>query len=150
MKFYTSYYGNYKNIPKNLMCVQISRTCPDGLENNDNFTKVQNSILAPSDELLYNMKSGKLSETEYKRQYLVELLQNIQSKGFKNLKEYIFEIEKTYNSFQSKWDGIIFMCYESPEKFCHRHIIRNLLTKVYNIECVEYPYTKEHTSDALF
>lgn len=152
MKYFTSYYGNYKNIPKNYMCVQISRTCPEGLENNSNFSKIRNCILAPSEELLSDMKSGKITEEEYKKRYVIEVLTSIQTiQGCKDLKEYIHKVEAIYSTFQTKWDAIVFMCYETPDKFCHRHILANLLTKIYRIECIEYSSEKEKSeTNALF
>ena len=37
MKFYTSYYGNYKSIPTDYYCVGISRYCPDGFKDNPDY-----------------------------------------------------------------------------------------------------------------
>lgn len=156
MKFYTSYYTNFKNIPKNFLCVQISRTCPGSLEDNENFVAVKDCILAPSAELLSDKKSNKISEDEYKRRYVTELFEKLQNKGYKDLKEYVQAVEKVYNdTFPPKWSAIVFMCYESPDKFCHRHILRNLLTKIYSVECLEYTnYQKteniEQISSVLF
>ena len=158
MKYFTSYYANYDNIPKNYSCVQISRTCPEGLEHNSNFTKVRNCILAPSEELLSDMKAGKITEDEYKKRYITEILTNIPNiyKDCKDLKDWIRKVEDIYSTFQTKYDAIVFMCYEAPDKFCHRHILAKLLTNIYHINCIELETKKEdkkkedYSTDALF
>ena len=58
---FTSYYGNIKNLPKDLILVSISRGCPD-IPNVHRFVEV-----APSKELLDGYKSGKYSKNDYIR-----------------------------------------------------------------------------------
>ena len=38
----------------------------------------------------------------------------------------------------TKWDAIVFMCYEKPSDFCHRHLFRRLLNNIYHIQCDEF------------
>lgn len=35
------------------------------------------------------------------------------------------------------WQPAFILCYETPEKFCHRHIVATWLTE-YNIDCMEW------------
>ena len=66
MKFYTSYYANIKNIPKNCMCVPISLMIPDFIREMSDVTIVRNNFIAPDIELLNDIKEGRINEEEYK------------------------------------------------------------------------------------
>ena len=137
MKFYTSYYGNYKNIPTDYFCVGISRYCPDGFMNDDykNFLFVRNNILAPEKELLDDMKSGKETEDGYKRRYVEHLLSYFgEGKRYDSFEDFINAISE---NFRDKYQAIVFLCYEKPNDFCHRHILRNLMNRIFHIPCEE-------------
>ena len=137
MKFYTSYYGNYKNIPTDYFCVGISRYCPDGFMNDDykNFLFVRNNILAPEKELLDDMKSGKETEDGYKRRYVEHLLSHFgEGKMYDSFEDFINAISE---NFRDKYQAIVFLCYEKPTDFCHRHILRNLMNRIFHIPCEE-------------
>lgn len=136
MKLFTSYYGNYKNIPSNYLCIGISKTCPfkDWNVNNyyPNFVHYKHNMLVPDDELLAKVKNGECTEQEFKRIYVTQIF------------EYLNQIGMTVNSWShqfdevfTSWDGIVFMCYELPDEFSHRHIFRKLLN-LYGVKCEEY------------
>ena len=39
----------------------------------------------------------------------------------------------------AEWKPTFILCYETPEKFCHRHIVADWLTKTgYSIQCKEW------------
>ena len=137
MKFYTSYYANYRNIPANYMCVGISRTCPDGFNNpdNKNFLFVRDNILAPTKELLSDFKEGRETEEGYKRRYVESLLSSFgEGKKYNSFEDFI---EAVGDNFKDKYEAVVFLCYEKPGDFCHRNILRNLMVRIYHIPCEE-------------
>jgi len=137
MKFYTSYYANFKNIPTNFVCVGISRSCPDGFEDGGypNFLFVKDNILAPDSALLEDFKAGRETEDGYKRRYIEHFLDQFgYYKKFKSFEDFVAALEKEYGD---KYEAMVFLCYEKPSDFCHRHILRDMMNKVFNIPCEE-------------
>lgn len=138
MKFYTSYYGNYKNIPTDYYCVGISRYCPDGFKDNPdykNFLFVKDNIFAPTKDLLEDMKSGNETEEGYKRRYVEHLLSQFgEGHMYNSFEDFINAIS---DNFSDKYQAIVFLCYEKPNDFCHRHILRNLMNRIFHIPCEE-------------
>ena len=67
LTYYTSYYANYKNIPKDFLCVGISRFVPETFKysNYNNFIWNKDNFLAPSIQLLSDIKNNKIDEDEY-------------------------------------------------------------------------------------
>lgn len=139
IKLFTSYYANYKNIPKSYLCIGISRYCPEWFETNppDNFFFTKSNFLAPSEELLNDIKSNSITQEEYKKRYVTELYTNLAKIGYNDLGKWARDLIVIWTQ-ENVYDGIVFMCYERPEEFCHRHIFRNILNKICNIECKEY------------
>ena len=135
MKHYTSYYSNYKNIPKNYYCVGISRVCPNWFADRDlsNFVFYRNNFLAPSENLLAEFKANKISEDEYKKRYAKGLLEGMQAAGYSSIPDWVVALDNNY----SEWEAVVFLCYESPDTFCHRQVLKRLLN-LYNIQCDEY------------
>lgn len=150
MKLYTSYYANYKNIPADYMCIGISQVCPFTDLNAgsfySNFVFYKDNMLAPSRELLSGFKAGKYTSQEYKKMYVTRIFEFLEASG-ETLPEWVSKLEEAY----AKWKGIVFLCYESPDKFCHRHIFSKLLN-LYGIPCDEYGVDAcnehEHVPDA--
>lgn len=103
---YTSYFAKAKNFDKNkfILC-QISNSAPFELDGKLSvFIPDWNTIVSPK-------KNGLIDEHEYKKRYLSQL--NSSRDSVLN----IIKLLKTFNK------DIILMCYESPDKFCHRHIL---------------------------
>lgn len=69
------------------------------------------SVLAPTDEML----ALKDRTSEYEKRYKEEILSHLP----------LIEIFETLSRIASKeaLDKVVLLCYESPEKFCHRHIV---------------------------
>ena len=65
-------------------------------------------ILAPPWELVVSIKNQSMTEAEY----VVEYLKVIKARG-----------ATPYNIQADLGSDAILLCYESPEKFCHRHIV---------------------------
>lgn len=144
MKLYTSYYANYQNIPKDLYCIGISRMCPEWFKNNHltNFVHYKNNFLAPSEKLLSSFKADECTEEDYKRTYITDLFTGLKEMGYQDIPSWVSVLESNYSS---NWKGVVFLCYEKPENFCHRHLFRRLLKNIYGIPCEEYGVPEEKT-----
>ena len=143
IKLYTSYYANMKNIPATYLMVGISRTCPEWLKENtsDNFLWTPNNILAPPASLLSDIKSGKIDQNQYTERYK-EHIHYIFShnRDFRDVQDWY---ENMNDEFEDKYDAVVFLCYEKPTDFCHRHILREMLNYEYRIRCDELNYKEE-------
>lgn len=142
MKHFTSYYANFGNIPKDYMCIGISRTCPEWFKdkNISNFMFIRDNVLAPSESILYSYKNGTITEEEYKKQYITDVLSKVQNELKElSIPSWISKMDVHFaTEFDTKYQGIVFMCYEKPSDFCHRHLFRRMLTNVYGIPCEEF------------
>lgn len=147
MRFYTSYYANFKNIPTNYVCVGISRTCPDGFEGKSNFVFVKDNFLAPPAGLLRDMKDGNETEEGYKRRYIKHILETFsEGRKFKDFPSFIEKVEENY---KNQYDAVVFLCYEKPESFCHRHILRAMMNKIFRIPCEELAVPENPKADKI-
>ena len=146
MRFYTSYYANFKNIPSNYICVGISRMCPEGFEGKENFIFVKDNYLAPPKDLIEDMKSGNETEDGYKRRYVKHILETFApGKKFESFQGFVNKIEEFY---KNEYDAVVFLCYERPDAFCHRHILRALMNRIFRIPCEELEVpTKENKNN---
>lgn len=113
-RIYTSYFANLKNIPENSVVVSIARSQPQGM----NLPEFK--AFAPSAELLLAYKQGKVTNEGYEAQYLAQL------KALPNLSE-IEEHLAQYTKDQDK--NLVFLCWESKGKFCHRHLLAKFFAK---------------------
>lgn len=104
---YTSYFANLRNVPSSIEPIAISLFVP-------NFYNGKRAIdLAPSKEILNSYKAGEINESEYKKMYL-DLLESR-----------IVSIEDWLSYFEQH--SVVLVCYEGKDKFCHRHILGELL-----------------------
>ena len=143
MPFFTSYYANIKNIPKSYLCLGISQICPDWLIDNDEYTNfifVKNKCLAPSMSLFQDYKNDKVSIDEYKKRYIYGLYDILINKlNYYSIPAFFRELSYSFiNETEIPMDGIVFLCYETPDKFCHRHLLRRLMNFIYKIPCKEF------------
>lgn len=128
MKIYTSYFGQLKNIEKdNIIPIAICRYLPkyyNGLV----YQKV-----APSEDILNTCRS---SHNEYMNRFTNEILFKL------NPIDVIKDIAKLSNK-----QDLCLLCYETPEKFCHRHLVAKWLNDYFtNINIEEYnPYNIKQT-----
>ena len=116
---YTSYFAKAMKLDmdKNAI-ICIARYIPNWV-NKSNMNHLIS--LAPSEQLLKDYKANKVNEEQFKEIYLKELDESL---GINDLIEFFKQIEQ-----ESKENGInvILCCYEAPDKFCHRHILKELL-----------------------
>ena len=123
---YTSYFAKTAKLNKDeniLIC--ISRYIPKWV---DKDSMLHLLSLAPSEQLLKDYKANKVTEEQFKEQYIKGLDENI---GLGNLLNYFKEIEQ--DSSKNNID-VYLICYEAPDKFCHRHILADLLKDVISIQ----------------
>ena len=69
------------------------------------------SMLAPTDEIL----ALKDRPSEYEKRYKADILNHLSQI------EVYHELVRIAK--ESSLDKVVLLCYESPEKFCHRHIV---------------------------
>jgi uncharacterized protein YeaO (DUF488 family) len=127
---FTSYYGNLKNIPDDMLKISISRYQPKYLIGKlDGWLKE----LAPTYGILYNYKNSKQDDVAI----------DIYNEAFKNivLTETNFkEVDKIINELMLKYNktNIVLLCYEKPSDFCHRHQVAKWLGLKYDVTPHEY------------
>lgn len=141
MKHFTSYYANFLNIPKDYLCIGITRSCPDYFNDTiPNFLFVKDNVLSPSEDLTYRLAKGNISEDDYKKQYISDVLLNVQNTLHqKDIPAWIKYMDNFFgNEHSAEYKGLVFMSYEKPIEFSHRHLFRRLLNNVYHIQCEEF------------
>ena len=114
MKIYTSYFAKLNKIlDGGYFPISIARYIPKGI---DNISQL--NIFAPSEELLRNIKSGEIDETEYEKIYRKDMER--------------FDFNRIWDTFEqiSEINGkkdLVLLCYEKSGDFCHRHIFASLM-----------------------
>ena len=122
---YTGYYSKIKEYADSgLTLLSISRTKPE-------FAKSCIDIpqLFPSNKILWDYKKGKIDEMEYTSKYLDQLNE--------------LGVDRIIKMIQIFGDNVVLLCWESPEKFCHRHILADYINKNSNINVEEFGKEKE-------
>ena len=122
---YTGYYSKMKEYADSgLTLLSISRTKPE-------FAKSCIDIpqLFPSDKILWDHKKGKIDEMEYTSKQLYQLNE--------------LGVDRIIKMIQIFGDNVVLLCWESPEKFCHRHILADYINKNSNINVEEFGKEKE-------
>lgn len=115
---YTGYYSKVKEYKKaGLVTVSISRTQPFSVDG-----KIL--TLAPEEKILWAHKNGEIDQEEYTRQYLDQL----EKRGIRNI---LLDIHFF-------GEDVVLLCWESPEKFCHRHILADYINKNSKLNIIEY------------
>ena len=121
---YTGYYSKIKEyVDSGLTLLSISRTKPG-------FAKPCIDIpqLFPSDNILWDHKKGKIDNMEYTSKYLAQLDD--------------IGIDRIIKTIQIFGDDVVLLCWESPEKFCHRHILADYINRNSDLVVEEFG-TKE-------
>ena len=117
--YYTSYYGNMNKIDRTKYTLaSVSFQKPDFCDEN----VLDCSFLGPWKDLLDGYKNGTISEKEYADQYL------------DNLKRLWPGLSNWFLINAPK--DIVFLCYEKPSEFCHRHLLAQFLEEQ-GFECKE-------------
>jgi hypothetical protein len=133
MRIFTSYFARLTDIAKvkpSLHPISIARHPPTW------YNGVGYNSLAPNIRLVYEIKrmtsEGVPIEDairQYTEEYTSQVLNNLDPK-------------KVYTLLQNMYYGedVALLCFESPEKFCHRHLVAQWLTNAgYPVE--EFKFT---------
>lgn len=124
---FTSYYAKH-GTDRN--AVAISAKPPDW------YVGVTYPLLAPSWDLINGVKSGSMSEDEYTERYLKLLKKRGAS---------------PYRTLSDLGDQAILLCFETPDKFCHRRIVADWIEFTLGIVVPEISLIKQPTIvDELF
>ena len=106
---YTSYYGNLRNISKNIFRIAISRTSPI-----DQLAPTYKDLM-PTLEDLFKYRATNdwaVYESNYKADVLSKLNPDDVVKDLYDL---------------SGGRDVVLLCYEKPPRFCHRQIVAKWL-----------------------
>lgn len=131
IKIYTSYFGNVKKILKafpNACLVSIAGKTPDG------FSGVKYTKLAPHYSwwnIWHKMFEKNLNSMESKEWYVDKYYETVLDKL--NAHDVVAEL----CSLAGDSSTIFLLCYETPNKFCHRHTVE-FWFNIHRIECEEW------------
>jgi len=114
----TSYFGNIKKL-NGLKQVSIAAQTPNW------FTGERELDFAPSFQLVYDIKKNRISKEEYRTKYFAELDRLDKDLVSKKLKSY-YE------------DNSVFLCYERPDDFCHRHLFAEWVKENFKFDIIEW------------
>lgn len=116
---YTSYFANCRNLPQSAYKISIARYS-DRFPDIPRFEK-----LMPAKDLLYKVKHGIYNQFQYTKKFNA-YLNTLDAE----------EIVEELNELSGGRD-IILLCYEGPDKFCHRQLVCKWLIDNF-IKCQEY------------
>ena len=123
---YTTYFANLKKLPKNVHPISICGKAPDW------YDGLQYKKLAPKYDFF--MKWKETGDNDY---YIKCFEEQVLSKL--NPHEVVEELVGMLDINEDI--DIALVCYEAPDKFCHRHLVADWFNKAgYN--CEEYGYRK--------
>ena len=116
---YTSYWFDRRipNRQSDLYIVQICISKP-----NNSFAQYNFQEVAPDWSTLSKHKRGQINDGVYYAEYIQKL--------FANKKIIADKIVDIYHRANGK--KVVFCCWETPDKFCHRHIFAEFANKQFN------------------
>ena len=122
---YTGYWSKLKEYEQNgLVPVGISGKIPDG------FNGIRYQQLAPKYTWWKQWHDEHMSNEWFVEKYYETVLSQ--------LKPY-----DVINDLNKSGKDIRLLCYETPEKFCHRHLVADWLNKNANANVIEYELPKK-------
>lgn len=110
MAIYTSYFGNLRNLPKDMVPIAIYGKSPNW------YTGKEYKVLAPKYEFFMEWKKNHDNDY-YRKCYKEQVLDQLDPR----------EVVKDLLLLACNFKGlnympdIVLVCYEVPEEFCHRH-----------------------------
>lgn len=108
---YTSYFAVLKRIPEDIVPVSIAAKTPDW------FKGGLLKKLAPSFDILMEYKRAG-DQNRYIERYNSEVLDKLS----------VYDVVNELRELRSHpAEDIVLLCYERPEKFCHRHLVSEWL-----------------------
>ncbi len=119
---YTGYWAKINDyIADELTPVGISGWSPDG------YTGKTYKKLAPKYSWWHEWHDKNLSEQWYTKKYYETVLDKLNP-------------DAIANELQTLGKNVVLLCFESPDKFCHRHIVAKWLSEKANITVMEYKF----------
>ena len=109
MAIYTSYFGNIKNLPGDVVAISIAGKCPEW------YNGLEFKTLAPKYKFFMEWKQNKDNDF-YVKHFNEEVLLPLSAD---------ITVDKLYRL--SKRKDIVLLCYEKPGTFCHRYIVSDWL-----------------------
>lgn len=106
---YTSYFGNLRNIPKNIFRIAISRTIPV-----DHLAPTYKDLM-PTQMDLFTYRTNH-DAAQYANNYRENVLSKLNPD----------DVAKDLYDLSGGRD-VVLLCYEKPPKFCHRQIVAKWL-----------------------
>ena len=121
MNIYTSYFGNYKNIPQEYQCISIANSKPRGL-----FIPTWKEVM-PKWSIVKSLKANEISYELFEQMYLNQLLHTYQFNDKQSL-------EKLRNYLENMNADIVLLCWEKDAEHCHRLILVNFLSYFFDFQ----------------
>lgn len=119
-KIYTTYFGNLGHLPPEIVPIAICKKVPIG------WRKKTYKRLAPPSDLLLDWQA-RHDEAAYREEYRRRVLDRIDP-----------ELCRIYlTETLGEGHDVALVCYERPEKFCHRHLVAEWFRE-HGIACNEY------------
>jgi hypothetical protein len=109
MRIYTSYYANLRNIPEDIVPISISLKPPEW------YKGLEYKKLAPT-EAIHNEWLRNHNYLIYTSRYIKEVLK------FLDIDNVIHDLSNL-----SGGKDVVLVCYEAPDKFCHRKPVADWL-----------------------
>ena len=117
---YTSYFANLRNLPPTVTPIGICAVPPRW------FTGTNCANLAPSLQLLSDIKTGSCTMLDYWDRYWDETLKKLNPAS-------------VYQELLGKGSpDVALCCYETPASFCHRHILSYWFNQNLGVTIREY------------
>lgn len=130
---YTGYYGGLGVIDNDTVTVQVSNSAP--IDVDMRFEKA----IPDWAFIVKPYKDGLIDQEEYTRRYVDQL------------DKYRENILGVIEYFKSTLKDYILLCYETPDKFCHRHILAQYINDALGAGLVkEYQVKPKTGGTALF
>lgn len=107
---YTSYFAKLRCIPKNIVPISIAAKTPDW------YSGLTYKKLAPKYQFFMEWK-----KTRDNRYYI----EHFNNEVLKVLNPY--DVINDFKSMTNNANDIVLLCYETPDKFCHRHLVAGWL-----------------------
>ena len=123
MKIYTTYFANLRNLPEDIVPIAICGKAPKGWQG------LSYPVLAPKKWWWLGWKENKHEDQDYYRDMYKETVLDplIPLSVYQDLEK------------MSGGKDVALVCYEKPDKFCHRHLVADWLSWS-GTSVVEYNY----------
>lgn len=114
LMIYTSYFGQLKNLPDNIIPISICRKAPTW------YTGIQYKKLAPKYDFYMKWKEDHDNE-HYIKCFNKQVLSKLEAT------EVVIDFSILSCYFNMGKSDICLICYEKPGEFCHRHLVAEWL-----------------------